>query len=117
MYSVSGTFEAVAEPARRELLDLLTAGPRAVGELVAATGMSQPNTSRHLRVLREAGLVSSRVDGQRRLYELRGEGFAELARWLTPYALLWQGGPDALERHLQRGEDTDAGRSPPRPDG
>lgn len=95
-------FEVVGEPARRELLDLLIAGPRTVGELVAQTGLSQPNTSRHLRVLREAGLVESHAEGQRRLYALRGEGFAELARWLTPYVLLWQGGPGAVERHLDR---------------
>ncbi len=93
-------FEAVAEPARRQILDLLLGASHTVGELASATGLSQPNTSRHLRILREAGLVESRAAGQRRLYRLRGEGFAELARWLTPYALLWQGGPDALERHL-----------------
>jgi DNA-binding transcriptional ArsR family regulator len=97
-------FEVVAEPARRHLLDLLMARPRPVGELVAETGMSQPNTSRHLRVLRDAGLVQAHADGQRRLYELRPRGFAELARWLTPYVVLWQGGPDALERHLEREE-------------
>ncbi len=96
------TFDVVAEPARREILDALLGGPRAVGELVSRTGLSQPNTSRHLRILREAGLVESRAVGQRRLYGLRGEGFAELARWLTPYVLLWQGGLDALERHLER---------------
>jgi len=105
------TFEVVAEPARREILDLLTRGPRGVGELVAETGLSQPNTSRHLRILREAGLVESSVEGRRRSYALRGEGFAELARWLTPYALLWQGGLDALEGHLQRGDSEHA--SPP----
>ncbi len=93
-------FEVIGEPARRQILDLLIRGPRGVGELVTETGLSQPNTSRHLRVLREAGLVESRAVGQRRLYALRGEGFAELARWLTPYVLLWQGGLDALERHL-----------------
>jgi DNA-binding transcriptional ArsR family regulator len=86
-------FEIVAEPARRRILDLLLGNARTVGELVSATGMSQPNTSRHLRILREAGLVDSRADGQRRVYELRGEGFAELARWMTPYALLWRDGP------------------------
>jgi DNA-binding transcriptional ArsR family regulator len=98
------TFEVVAEPARREILDILLTGPRAVGELVAETGLSQPNASRHLRVLREAGLVESRAVGQRRVYGLRGDGFAELARWLTPYVLLWRGGLDALERHLERTE-------------
>ena len=102
---VPTTFDVVAEPARREILDLLIRGPRAVGELVSATGLSQPNTSRHLRILRDAGLVESRTQGQRRLYALRGEGFAELARWLTPYVLLWQGGLDALERHLDRKEE------------
>ncbi len=98
------TFDVVAEPARRTILDLLLHGPLAVGELVSQTGMSQPNTSRHLRILRDARLVESRAVGQRRLYGLRGEGFAELARWLTPYVLLWQGGLDALESHLERRE-------------
>jgi DNA-binding transcriptional ArsR family regulator len=97
---MTSAFEVVAEPVRREILDLLITGPRAVGELVAETGLSQPNTSRHLRILREAGLVQSRALGRRRIYELRGPGFAELARWLTPYVLLWQGRLDALERHL-----------------
>jgi DNA-binding transcriptional ArsR family regulator len=101
---MTSAFEVVTEPARREILDLLIRGPRAVGELAAETGLSQPNTSRHLRILREAGMVESRAVGQRRLYGLRGEGFAELARWLTPYVLLWQGGRDALQRHLDRGE-------------
>jgi DNA-binding transcriptional ArsR family regulator len=96
-------FEVVAEPARREILDLLVRGPRAAGELVVETGLSQPNTSRHLRILREAGLVESRPDGRRRVYALRGQGFAELVRWLTPYVVLWQGGLDALEEHLERG--------------
>jgi DNA-binding transcriptional ArsR family regulator len=100
------TFGVVAEPARRRILDLLLGGGRTVGELVSATGMSQPNTSRHLRILRDAGLVDSRADGQRRVYELRGEGFAELARWMTPYALLHQGGSAALERHLARARPT-----------
>src|SRR5271156_7129340 len=102
--TMTAVFDVVADPARRALLDLLLRSPRPVGELATATGLSQPNTSRHLRILREAGLVESRAAGQRRVYELRGEGFAELARWLTPYALLWQGGLDALERHLARRE-------------
>jgi DNA-binding transcriptional ArsR family regulator len=101
---VISSFDVVAEPARRQILDLLLSRPRAVGEIVSVTGLSQPNTSRHLRVLREAGLVEARAVGQRRLYALRGEGFAELARWLTPYVLLWQGGLNALERHLDRKE-------------
>jgi DNA-binding transcriptional ArsR family regulator len=98
------TFEVVAEPARREILDLLIDGPQAVGELVARTGLSQPNTSRHLRILREAGLVAARPDGQRRLYELRPEALAELECWLAPYRRLWRGSLDALERHLDEKE-------------
>jgi DNA-binding transcriptional ArsR family regulator len=97
-------FDAVAEPARRELLDLLMGGPRPVGELAAASGLSQPNTSRHLRIMREAGLVELRADGQRRVYSVRGEGFAEIARWLAPYVRLWQNGLNALEDHLERME-------------
>jgi DNA-binding transcriptional ArsR family regulator len=96
------TFEVVAEPARRAILDLLTGEERAVGELVKSTGLSQPNVSRHLRILREAGLVESHTAGQRRLYGLRAEGFAELTRWLTPYVVLWQGGLGALTEHLRR---------------
>ena len=98
------TFEVVAEPARRELMDLLLDGPRSVGELVAATGLSQPNTSRHLRILREAGLVSVTARAQQRLYELVPERLAELERWLAPYRRLWHGSLDALERHLDEKE-------------
>ena len=98
------TFDVVAEPARRQILDLLIDGPRPVGELVSDTGLSQPNTSRHLRILREAGLVESTVDGQRRLYELRPEGLAELDRWLAPYRKLWRRSLDRLERHLDETE-------------
>src|SRR4029453_15523380 len=94
------TFEVVAEPARRELMDLLLDGPRSVGELVAATGLSQPNTSRPLRIPREAGLVGVTAHAQQRLYELVPERLAELERWLAPYRRLWRGSLDALERHL-----------------
>jgi DNA-binding transcriptional ArsR family regulator len=101
---MTSVFEVVAEPARREILDLLIDGPRPVGELVLRTGLSQPNTSRHLRILREAGLVSSSRDGQRRLYELRASGFTQFERWLDPYRRLWQSGLDALESHLESTE-------------
>ena len=83
-------FTAVAEPGRRRLLDLLLRASATVGPLADASGLSESNTSRHLRVLRDAGLVEVRPDGQRRLYALRPEGFEELARWVTPYAVLWQ---------------------------
>jgi DNA-binding transcriptional ArsR family regulator len=102
---MANAFDVVGEPARRALLDLMIEGPRSVGELAAQTGLSQPNTSRHLRIMREAGLVQSRVAGQQRLYGLRSEGFAELARWLTPYVLLWQGGLKALEEHLDQEDE------------
>jgi DNA-binding transcriptional ArsR family regulator len=101
---VSSAFDVVAEPARRAILDVLIGGPRPVGALVTATGLSQPNTSRHLRVLREAGLVERRSDGQRRVYELRSRGFAELEQWLAPYRRLWHGSLDALEAHLEEME-------------
>jgi DNA-binding transcriptional ArsR family regulator len=101
------TFEVLAEPTRRHILDLLREQPRAVGELVDAVGLSQPGTSKHLRVLRDAGLVDVRKDAQRRVYELRVEPLAELDAWLEPYRRLWAGRLDALERHL----DLDEGES------
>ncbi len=88
-------FDVVAEPARRRLLDALRQAPRPVGELAAATGLSQPSASRHLRILREAGLVTCRTAGRHRVYEVRPQGFAELADWLTPYVLLLPGGSGA----------------------
>jgi len=98
--AVTDAFEIVAEPARRGILDTLVEGPRSVGEIVDATGLSQPNASRHLRILREAGVVEATPEGQRRLYELRPAGLAELIGWLAPYQRLWRNSLDALERHL-----------------
>jgi len=100
------TFDALAEPARRQILELLRQRERRVGELVERLGLSQPGVSKHLRVLREAGLVRVRPDGQRRWYGLRPEPLAELDEWLTPYRELWGGRLDALERHLDRQEET-----------
>jgi DNA-binding transcriptional ArsR family regulator len=93
-------FEVLAEPARRRILDLLLDGPRPVGELTERLGLSQPGTSKHLRVLREAGLVRVRRDAQRRWYELRAEPLAEVDAWLAPYRRLWNERFDALARHL-----------------
>src|SRR5438128_11651320 len=93
-------FEVLAEPNRRRILDLLRERERAVGDLVAALGLSQPGVSKHLRVLREAGLVKTRVDGQRRVYRLRPEPLREIDDWLTPYRAAWRDRLDALERHL-----------------
>jgi DNA-binding transcriptional ArsR family regulator len=97
---VTTTFEVVAEPTRRRILDLLRERSRPVGELVGLSGLSQPLVSKHLRVLREAGLVRVRQDAQRRWYELHPEPLAELDAWLAPYRRLWAGRFDALERHL-----------------
>src|SRR4051794_26286129 len=94
------TFDVLAEPARRRILDLLRERPRPVGELVDRLELSQPGTSKHLRVLREAGLVRVRPDAQRRYYELRPEPLAEIDAWLEPFRRLWAGRLDALEAHL-----------------
>jgi DNA-binding transcriptional ArsR family regulator len=98
------TFQVLAEPARRQILDLLRERERPVGELVERLELSQPGVSKHLRVLRDAGLVSVRPEGQRRWYGVRPEPLAELDRWLAPYRALWGGRLDALERHLDRQE-------------
>ncbi len=93
-------FDALADPTRRRILELLRTEERPVGELVEALGLSQPAVSRHLRLLREAGLVAARVDAQRRLYRLRPQSLQELDAWLEPYRLLWSGRLDDLEMHL-----------------
>ena len=94
------TFTVLAEPARRRILDLLLERPRPVGELVDQLGLTQPGTSKHLRVLREAGLVVVRPEAQRRVYALNPEPLEELDAWLEPYRRLWSDRLDALERHL-----------------
>jgi DNA-binding transcriptional ArsR family regulator len=93
-------FDVVAEPTRRQILDLLLERPRSVGELAERLETSQPGTSKHLRVLRNAGLVKVRRDAQRRWYELAAAPLAEIDAWLWPYRVLWAGRLDALERHL-----------------
>jgi len=95
-------FEALAEPHRRRILDLLREGERPAGDLVEALAISQPGVSKHLRLLREAGLVSVRADGQRRLYRLAPKGLAELEAWLAPYRRFWADRLAALEGHLER---------------
>jgi DNA-binding transcriptional ArsR family regulator len=97
--------EALAQPARRQILDLLREGERPVGDLVERLDMSQPAVSKHLRVLREVGLVGVRADAQRRLYRVRAEPLAELDAWLAPYRRLWSRSLDALERHLDERND------------
>jgi DNA-binding transcriptional ArsR family regulator len=95
------SFAVLAEPRRREILDLLRDGQRPVGELVDAMGMSQPAVSKHLRVLRDAHLVDVTVDGPRRLYRLRAEPLVEIDDWLAPYRKLWNRSLDDLDRHLE----------------
>jgi DNA-binding transcriptional ArsR family regulator len=99
-------FETLADPTRRLILDALLAGERQVGELVTAAGIHQSGVSRHLRILGEAGFVSMRPDGQRRLYSLKAEPFRELDDWLTRYRGLWEARLDrfgaALEKRRKR---------------
>lgn len=102
--AMPSAFAVLAEPTRRHILDLLLERPRPVGELVEHLGLTQPGTSKHLRVLRDAGLVRARQDAQRRVYEVRLEPLAEVDAWLTPYRRAWEARLDALERHLDAGE-------------
>jgi DNA-binding transcriptional ArsR family regulator len=95
------TYAALAEPHRRQILDLLRGAERSVGELVAHLGISQPGVSKHLRVLREAGLVAARAEGRQRRYALRTDPLAEVDAWLEPYRAFWSSQLDALERHLE----------------
>jgi DNA-binding transcriptional ArsR family regulator len=97
-------FEAIAEPNRRRILDLLRGGERPAGDVVEALAISQPGVSKHLRLLREAGLVRVRQDGQRRLYSLDPRQLAPLEAWLAPYRAFWRGRLDALEDHLEEGQ-------------
>src|SRR5229473_2458626 len=95
-------FEVLAEPNRRRILELLGASERPVGELVRELSLSQPAVSKHLRVLREAGLVRVRTDGQRRMYRLLPEPLRAIDEWLAPYRRMWAGRLDDLESHLAR---------------
>ncbi|HZN16146.1 MAG TPA: metalloregulator ArsR/SmtB family transcription factor [Acidimicrobiales bacterium] len=104
MTAAAATFEVLAEPSRRRILDVLREGERAVGELVQRVRLSQPAVSKHLRVLKEAGLVEVRPDGQRRWYRLRAAPLADIDEWLEPYRQLWSDHLDALEAHLERSE-------------
>jgi DNA-binding transcriptional ArsR family regulator len=99
---VSATWGALADPHRRRLIDLLAQRPRVVGELVELLGLSQPGTSKHLKVLRDAGLVKVTVDAQRRRYALDPAPLAELDAWLAPHRQMWSDSLDALERHLDQ---------------
>jgi DNA-binding transcriptional ArsR family regulator len=97
---VESSFSVVAEPTRRAILSLLLSSERSVGEIERELRLSQPSVSKHLRVLREAGFVESRIEAQRRLYRLRPEPLMELDAWLAPFRRFWTTHVDALERHL-----------------
>jgi DNA-binding transcriptional ArsR family regulator len=97
---MASTFEVLAEPRRREILDLLRDGERLVGDLVHRLDLAQPTVSKHLKVLKGAGLVDVRQDAQRRWYRLRPAPLAEIDAWLAPYRRMWTNSLDALERHL-----------------
>ena len=99
---MESAFAIIAEPNRRTILTLLASSERSVGELEQRLRMPQPSVSKHLRVLREAGFVESRVDAQRRVYRIRPEPLMEMDAWLAPFRRFWSAHVDALERHLDR---------------
>jgi DNA-binding transcriptional ArsR family regulator len=101
-------FEVLAEPNRRRILDLLRVEERPVGELVSELSVSQPAVSKHLRVLREAGLVTVRPEAQRRVYRVQAEPLRALDEWLAPYRQLWSKRLDRLERHLDAMPDDES---------
>lgn len=98
-------FDVVVEPHRRLILDTLREGDRSVGDLVDLLGLAQPTVSKHLRTLRDAGLVVVRPEAQRRWYRLRPEPLREIDAWLTPYRRVWTRRLDDLEAHLNEMED------------
>jgi DNA-binding transcriptional ArsR family regulator len=101
-------FDVLADQNRRRILDLLRASERPVGEVVAQLDISQPAVSKHLRILREAGLVEVRSDAQRRLYSVQPEALRALDEWLAPYRQMWSSRLEDLERHLEEMSDTES---------
>lgn len=97
---MESAFEVLAEPNRRAILTLLVSSQKTVGDIERQLGMTQPTVSKHLRVLREAGLVEATVDAQRRLYRLKPQPLQEIDAWLAPFRRFWAPYLDALERHL-----------------
>jgi DNA-binding transcriptional ArsR family regulator len=104
--NMESVFEIIAEPNRRAILGLLVGSQQSVGQIERQLGMPQPAVSKHLRVLREAGFVESTVDAQRRLYRLKPEPFQEVDAWLERFRRFWSNHVDALERHLDRMEQS-----------
>ena len=103
---MESSFAILAEPNRRAILRLLVSSERSVGEIERRLGMPQTSVSKHLRVLRDAGFVESRVEAQRRVYRIRHEPLQEVDAWLAPFRRYWTAHLDALERHLDRIEQT-----------
>jgi DNA-binding transcriptional ArsR family regulator len=103
---VDSVFEVIAEPRRRAILSLLASSQQSVGDIERQLGMPQPTVSKHLRVLREAGFVEAKVDAQRRLYSIKPEPLREIDAWLEPFRQFWSARVDALERHLDRMEQS-----------
>lgn len=99
---MESAFAIIAEPSRRAILSLLATAERSVGDLETELGLPQPSISKHLRVLRDAGLVEATVDAQRRLYRVRPEPLQEIEAWLAPFRRLWTKHVDELEKHLDR---------------
>jgi DNA-binding transcriptional ArsR family regulator len=99
---MQSAFAIIAEPNRRAILSLLASSERSVSEIEQKLRMPQPSVSKHLRVLRQAGLVEARVDAQRRVYRIRAEPLKEVDAWLENFRRFWSAHVDALERHLDR---------------
>ena len=99
---MESTFAIIAEPSRRAILSLLASSEQTVGDIEEQLHLPQPSVSKHLRVLREAGFVESRVDAQRRVYSIKPEPLMEIDTWLAPFRRFWSAHVDALERHLDR---------------
>ncbi|WP_027801464.1 ArsR/SmtB family transcription factor [Paraburkholderia dilworthii] len=99
---MDSTFAIIAEPSRRAILSLLASSEQSVGDIEEQLKLSQPSVSKHLRVLRDAGFVESRVDAQRRVYRIKPEPLMEIDAWLAPFRRFWSVHLDALERHLDQ---------------
>ena len=112
--SMESAFDIIAEPNRRAILSLLVSSQQSVGEIERRLRMSQPAVSKHLRVLRDAGFVESTVDAQRRLYRLKPESLQEVDAWLAQFRRFWSAHVDALERHLDRMDQSIPKRKKPK---
>ncbi len=111
---MESAFAVIAEPHRRAILSMLSSSEHSVGELMHRLRLPQPSVSKHLKILREAGLVESRVEAQRRVYRLNPKPLQEVDAWLAQFRRLWSKHVDALEQHLQRMEKASSAKTPKR---